>query len=197
MSSPTPSVEVPTQGGAWKSASAKSAAKSKSSSKSSSKSVSSKSASKSASASAKSGAKQSPQSAKSGAKSAKSPKSAQSAQSTKSAKSAKSGAKHGGALVEDIKNLAVPFAILLAKEGLDGVFKKKKAEKAEKAVTANTTPKAAAKPSSYRRKSTISGGACSAGCGMTGGSAMAANGAVVKNHFDSIAQEIEKFLQKY
>jgi hypothetical protein len=37
--------------------------------------------------------------------------------------------KRGGALLEDITNLAVPFAILLAKEGLQGMSKKKTTEK--------------------------------------------------------------------
>jgi hypothetical protein len=34
--------------------------------------------------------------------------------------------KHGGDLVSDIKNLAIPFAILLAKQGIVNVFDKKK-----------------------------------------------------------------------
>ena len=38
--------------------------------------------------------------------------------------------KRGGALLEDITNLAVPFAILLAKEGLQGMSKKTTEKKA-------------------------------------------------------------------
>ncbi len=110
----------------------------------------------------------------------------------------KSSNKRGGALVEDIKNLAVPFAILLAKEGLEGMFKKtdKKAVKKtdKKAVKKNVSDK----PASLKRRKTIAGGACGSACGsMHGGASKTASGQTVKNQFDNIAKEIEHFLQKY
>lgn len=41
---------------------------------------------------------------------------------------------HGGDLITDIKNLAVPFAILLAKQGIVDVFSKKKGKTALNSV---------------------------------------------------------------
>lgn len=71
--------------------------------------------------------------------------------------------KQGGSLVSDIQNLAVPFAILLAKQGLDGVFGKSKPEKpvaAKKKTTRPSSAKAApaSKPASAQRRKTITGG---------------------------------------
>lgn len=116
-------------------------------------------------------------------------------QSKKSSKSAFQSKKTGGALVDDIKNLAVPFAILLAKEGLENMFKKK-ADKAEK--TAKTA--SAKKASSTARRRTISGGAaCASGCGMTGGRKQQKQtaGNKVAQEFESIAKEINEFLAKH
>lgn len=42
--------------------------------------------------------------------------------------------KHGGDLVSDIKNLAIPFAILLAKQGIVNVFDKKKPDATLKSI---------------------------------------------------------------
>jgi hypothetical protein len=42
--------------------------------------------------------------------------------------------KHGGDLVSDIKNLAIPFAILLAKQGIVNVFDKKKPDTTLKSI---------------------------------------------------------------
>lgn len=47
----------------------------------------------------------------------------------KSSTKPKTPKKQGGALVNDVKNLAVPFAILLAKEGLSKYFDESKATK--------------------------------------------------------------------
>lgn len=116
----------------------------------------------------------------------------QGGQSSK-AKSSKSK-KQGGALVDDIKNLAVPFAILLAKQGLSTMFEKKSStDKTKKPAAKKAT---AEKPSSTsRRKSVTGGGACTSGCGMTGGSQKSKKN--IQYQFNNIAQEIENFLQKY
>lgn len=86
-------------------------------------------------------------------------------------------AKKGGALVDDVKNLAVPFAILLAKQGLEGMFKKKE-KKATPAVSA--------------RRRSAAGGSCST-CAtvpaQTGGSRV--------NRYKQLSAEIDRFLQKY
>lgn len=86
--------------------------------------------------------------------------------------------KKGGALVDDIKNLAVPFAILLAKQGLDGMFNKK----AEKKTTVKATAKRSA-------KSATGGSGCSSCATKTGGSA--------KNRYAQLSAEIDKFLSNY
>lgn len=89
----------------------------------------------------------------------------------------KTSTSKGGSFIGDLSNLAVPFAILLAKEGMEKfIFNNKNASPKSK-----TTPKKAAPkknptkknptkktPLGNRRK-TISGGACSLGCGMHGG----------------------------
>ena len=113
--------------------------------------------------------------------------------SSKSTKSTKSK-KQGGALVDDIKNLAVPFAILLAKQGLSTMFEKKSAADKSKKPASKKAP--AAKPASATRRRTATGGsACTSGCGMTGGSQKGKK--AVQAQFDSIAKEIENFLHKY
>lgn len=69
--------------------------------------------------------------------------------------------KKGGALMDDVKNLAVPFAILLAKQGLQSMFDKKKAKKGgEVELSASSASKVA----SQRRRSTIAGGSCGSQC---------------------------------
>jgi hypothetical protein len=91
--------------------------------------------------------------------------------------------KKGGSFVADVNNLAVPFAILLAKEGLSKVFKKDTKK-------ASVSPKTARKPSSLRRKSTLAGGSCNLGCGaMTGGRAA--------RELFTLQKEIDNFLEKY
>lgn len=89
--------------------------------------------------------------------------------------------KKGGALMSDVQNLAVPFAILLAKEGLSKMFKDDKK---------SVAPKTASKASSLRRRSTMAGGSCNLGCAaQTGGQA-------AKQLFQ-LQQEIDSFLEKY
>lgn len=113
--------------------------------------------------------------------------------------------KKGGALAEDLQNLAVPFAILLAKEGLENMFKEKKT-KAKKAA-----PSAAPK----KRRGSIAGGgntdvidvvntggSCGSSCALgdiatskkKGGSKKSQD---VKEQFNTIAREIQRFLDKY
>jgi hypothetical protein len=95
-------------------------------------------------------------------------------------------AKKGGSFIADVNNLAVPFAILLAKEGLSKVFKKD----AKDAKKTSVSPKTASKPSSLRRKSTLAGGSCNLGCGaMTGGRAA--------RELFTLQKEIDNFLEKY
>jgi hypothetical protein len=90
--------------------------------------------------------------------------------------------KKGGSFVADVQNLAVPFAILLAKEGLSKVFKKD--------AKPSASAKSASRPSSLRRKSTLSGGSCNLGCGaMTGGRAA--------RELFQLQKEIDNFLEKY
>ena len=69
--------------------------------------------------------------------------------------------KKGGALMDDVKNLAVPFAILLAKQGLQSMFDKKKAKKGGEVELSASS---ASKVSSQRRRSTIAGGSCGSQC---------------------------------
>jgi outer membrane biosynthesis protein TonB len=101
----------------------------------------------------------------------------------------KKQSKQGGALINDVKNLAVPFAILLAKEGLSKMFKEDAPKKtAPKSKTLSA--KSASKTSSLRRRTTMSGGSCNLGCtAQTGGQA-------AKQLFE-LQQEIDRFLEKY
>lgn len=100
-------------------------------------------------------------------------------------KKKKQSSKKGGAIVDDVKNLAVPFAILLAKEGLSKMFKAD-AKKPSKSLSASS----AAKPTSSRRRTTQSGGSCNLGCtAQTGGQA-------AKQLFE-LQTEIDRFLEKY
>lgn len=96
-------------------------------------------------------------------------------------------AKKGGAIVDDVKNLAVPFAILLAKEGLSKMFK---ADSKPKKASKSLAPSSAAKSTSSRRRTTMSGGSCNLGCtAQTGGQA-------AKQLFE-LQTEIDRFLEKY
>jgi hypothetical protein len=141
-------------------------------------------------------------------------------------KGAKKG-KKGGALMDDVKNLAVPFAILLAKQGLQTMFDKKKTKSGSSELSA----KSAASPTSARRKSTLTGGSCGSQCAAavttashTGGakaksasskraastrasgkasssrassSRGGSKGEQVKSRFEKLSKEIDEFLQKY
>lgn len=103
--------------------------------------------------------------------------------------------KRGGAIVDDVKTLAVPFAILLAKEGLNKLFKEKKSASSLSPKTSSPktlSPKTAATPSSTRRRSTLSGGSCNLGCGVGG----QMGGAAARELFN-LQKSIDNFLQKY
>ncbi len=118
----------------------------------------------------------------------------------KASSSKKTLGKKGGALIDDVKNLAVPFAILLAKQGLKNLFDKKEEKPKKKTDKKKAAPAAkASKPASTKRRTSIAGGsACTAGCGMSGGTTgKSKRGASIQTQFDSIAREIEQFLQKY
>lgn len=93
------------------------------------------------------------------------------------AKKAAPKSKKGGALVDDVKNLAVPFAILLAKQGLEGMFKKKE-KKASAAVSA--------------RRRSAAGGSCS-----TCATVPAQAGGGKMNRYKQLSDEIDRFLAKY
>lgn len=73
----------------------------------------------------------------------------------------KKATKKGGALMDDVKNLAVPFAILLAKQGLQSMFDKKKTKKGGEV---ELEAKTASKVNSQRRRTTIAGGSCGSSC---------------------------------
>jgi hypothetical protein len=103
-------------------------------------------------------------------------------------KSSKS--KKGGSFVSDVQNLAVPFAILLAKEGLSKVFKKDTKDTKTTKSTSSLSAKSASRPASTRRRSTLSGGSCNLGCGaLTGGRAA--------RELFQLQKEIDHFLEKY
>lgn len=119
---------------------------------------------------------------------------------TKAAKGDKKKSAKGGALAEDIKSLAVPFAILLAKQGLDKMFSNKKTTAASKASPMMTA-------TSSRRKSAATGGQKGGDCGacakgtMAGGNCMkpstAVGGSDKRSRYAMLAKEIDDFLAKY
>ena len=125
----------------------------------------------------------------------------------KSTKKPAAGKKSGGAIMDDIKNLAVPFAILLAKEGLQSMFDDKK----DKIGVASDSPKStSAKSTSARSTSARStsaskktspkkqdGGNC-ASCQQPqmGGNNKKRNESM-KQNYALLAKRIDEFLAKY
>ena len=112
--------------------------------------------------------------------------------------------KKGGNLVDSMRSLAVPFAILLAKQGLDGMFNKKtKTEDKGKSVKAKTVK--IAKASSQRRR-TATGGGCDS-CAKVGGDdkiskvggddKISKMGGVTTSRYAQLSSEIDTFLKKY
>ena len=101
---------------------------------------------------------------------------------TKPVKAAKN--KKGGSLVEDVKNLAVPFAILLAKEGIDAMFKSK-AKSGKVAISARKS----AQGGNDMKKMT--GGDCPSCKPLVGGAKSKAS------RYSQLSKEIDSFLSKY
>ena len=145
----------------------------------------------------------------------------------KSVKSSSKKTKKGGALVDDIKNLAVPFAILLAKQGVQTLFEKKDNQQSDNAV-ATSSPQNVKKNSNANANansskvnaSEVSGNTAtkggsvkrqSAGAGncqacqpiMTGGKKSSSrkggspNEENIKKKYTELATRIEKFLSNY
>jgi hypothetical protein len=84
----------------------------------------------------------------------------------------------------------VPFAILLAKEGLSKYFKddKKSSSKSTKSTEKKSTKSSST--SSVSRRRTMAGGSCNLGCGaLTGGAAA--------KQLVQLQQQIDNFLEKY
>ena len=113
----------------------------------------------------------------------------------------------GGALMNDISNLAVPFAILLAKQGLQHMYKKDKLEegKTAKSKSAKSAKEAksakSAKETKSRRKSSVravSGGSCGSQCAssqQSGGNPKSIK--EVQNRFKKISEDIDQFLRTH
>lgn len=118
---------------------------------------------------------------------------------TKPVKAAKAK-KDGGALVDDIKSLAVPFAILLAKEGLETMFKKKNNSKSKSAVGGMSKPIGTMDGGGNcsMRKSgggkTVGGSSCGSCSVKPMGGATAAS---QRERYTQLSDEIDKFLSKY
>ena len=101
--------------------------------------------------------------------------------------------KKGGALMDDIKNLAVPFAILLAKQGLEGMFSSKKS------ATAKASASTGATGAIKNRKKTMTGGSCGCAANKQDGGKAKKGGASKssKKSNMSLTESIDNFLRKY
>lgn len=110
--------------------------------------------------------------------------------------------KKGGAIVDDLKSLAVPFAILLAKEGVQSLFD----SKSEMGV-AQSTPKSASpakktpKAKGGSKQEQQAGGTCMScqeAAKMTGGIRPRKGGkATLRDNYATLAEKIDEFLAKY
>jgi hypothetical protein len=99
-------------------------------------------------------------------------KTAKSAAKSAKATDAKAKApKHGGNLVQDLQKLAVPFAILVAKKGLDAAVEKTNQKTASKSAKSTASPKTGGSTTSKRK--------------------------AVRGEMDKLSNEIEKYLSKY
>ena len=102
--------------------------------------------------------------------------------------------KKGGDLMQNITGLAVPFAFLLAKQGLEALKESKKVEKVEKSEKKEKQGKPE-RQSKYTprtsKKASMEGGACSS-CttSLAGGKQISAN-------MTRLRREIDEFLAKY
>lgn len=117
--------------------------------------------------------------------------------------------KKGGAVMDDIKNLAVPFAILLAKQGLEGLFNNKTTKEVGVSASPKKTVKSA-KPSARKQQEQEQkneqqknkqqkGGACATcqGAAVVGGGKKESNRPSLKKNYVSLAKKIDEFLSKY
>lgn len=136
----------------------------------------------------------------------------------KSTKSKKTGTVKGGALMDNVKNLAVPFAILLAKKGLETMYSNKSSNKDDSEISVTK----------LNRKRTVAGGkvldkqmqgGCGSDCDTSiqsggigtktktkstktvkcegGNNARGNNAMLVKNRFAKLSKEIDNFLEKH
>lgn len=94
--------------------------------------------------------------------------------------------KQGGDLVQHVTGLAVPFAFLLAKQGLDAL-RKSHGEKDDKTLKTKSGKKA-----TLSGGRTPKGGACSSCPSMRGGRAQQ-----VSQKLDRLRKDIDNFLAKY
>lgn len=94
--------------------------------------------------------------------------------------------KQGGALTDDLKTLAVPFAILLAKQGIDEMKNKSKKQ--------NSLPSRSSKsPSSMSRRKTMAGG----NCGPCNGAGLTPPNHQSGGRMKKLSKAIDNFLKKY
>ncbi len=101
----------------------------------------------------------------------------------------------GGSLMSSVTDLAVPFALILAKSGLEKLSENK--PKPVKLKSAKTTP---AKPKSTRGKRTQKGGSdcalCSGAQNMTAGEVHSAR-AHIRNEFQRLTNDLRALLKSY
>ena len=116
--------------------------------------------------------------------------------------------KKGGAVMDDVKNLVVPFAILLAKQGLQSLYENKSGDvgitaspkKPASATKSASSERRVAKPASKKQeeqRQRQQGGSCTA-CQsptITGGNGK--SGALLKKNYSSLAKKIDEFLSRY
>lgn len=94
--------------------------------------------------------------------------------------------KKGGALMDDVQKLAVPFAILLAKQGLDMAYNKKGTKTSTSKSTTSKTKL------TKGRKVSAAGGDCqSCNKNKKGGATD------IKDRFAKLSKQIDDFLKKY
>jgi len=113
---------------------------------------------------------------------------------SKKTKKTKKSSKSGGALVDDMKNLAVPFAILLAKQGIQGMFNKKDSasKSSSKSKKVDSMPMTMAKKKSKTQK----GGDCGS-CGSAEVVPAAGGSRAKMTRYAQLSKEIDDFLSKY
>lgn len=117
--------------------------------------------------------------------------------------------KKGGGLVEDIQKLAVPFAILLAKQGVQAMFEKENVQQTNGNVAVaspanavknakNANAKKSPAKGGYKKKQAGGSGctACEMLPPMNGGSKRGGTNDI-KKKYNELASRIENFLSNY